>query len=97
MSHHTITLKTGTAVLTCKLEHENADRVVAPGSCPHCQHTPFEVRGENRRDAADDRALEADGFCPYCGKEVGLLRVEMNTLFGVKEDRAVLQGRCRVY
>lgn len=65
--------------------------------CPGCALKPFGVVGANRRASEDDRAWEADGFCTVCKKEVGLIRYEPNTLFGVREDRAVLQGRCRVY
>jgi hypothetical protein len=46
---------------------------------------------------ADDRAWEADGYCTACKAHVGTIRVEPDTLFGVREDEAVLMGRCRVY
>jgi hypothetical protein len=70
---------------------------VVDGGCPFCSADPFRVRGERPRDSSDDRATEADASCLKCGQDVGLLRVEMDTIFGVKEDRAVLQGRARVY
>ncbi len=73
--------------------------------CPHAgEHAPdpgctyaFWIRGYNRRFSADDQAYEADAACASCGKHVGILRVEVSTLFGVREDEAVLHGRCRVY
>ena len=47
--------------------------------------------------SADDRAWEADAVALCCRSTVGILRVEMSTLFGVREDELVLRGRCRVY
>jgi hypothetical protein len=35
--------------------------------------------------------------CVACGEKVGTLRVKVSTLFGIEEDIAVLNGRCRVY
>jgi hypothetical protein len=80
--------------------------VEVPGQqCPHAgEHAPqpgctsaFWIRGYNRRFSDDDQAYEADAACAVCGNHVGLLRVEVDTLFGVREDHAVLNGRCRVY
>lgn len=66
------------------------------GSCPACGAKPFKAQGNGRRER-DDRDIVADGFCVDCGKPVGLIVVETNTLFGLKEDRRVLQGRIRIY
>jgi hypothetical protein len=74
-----------------------ADHAVVEGSCPRCSATPFAVAGTGKRPSQDDRAWEADAVCLDCRASVGTLRVETNTLFGVREDQAVLQGRCRVY
>lgn len=70
---------------------------VVEGVCPKCGAAPLKVQGTGRRPSADDRAWEADAVAVCCGAYVGTLRAEVNTLFGVREDRAVLEGRCRVY
>lgn len=77
--------------------HEDADHAIADGACPKCDAVPCGVQGSGRRTSADDRAWEADGYCTACKQHVGIIRVEPNTLFGVREDEAVLMGRCRVY
>lgn len=60
------------------------------GACPHCKTEPLKVRGTGRRPSQDDRAYEADGFCVDCREPVGLIRNEVETLFGVREDEAVV-------
>ena len=76
----------------------DSDHAVIEGqACPSCKALPWRVQGHGRRPSEDDRALEADASCKACGVPAGVLRVEVNTLFGVREDRAVLEGRCRVY
>ena len=71
---------------------------VAPGgACPKCGDPGYQVTGTGKRPSEDDRAYEADAHCLKCQAYVGTLRVEVNTLFGVREDNAVLNGRCRVY
>lgn len=57
----------------------------------------FKIAGSGRRPSDDDRAWEADAGCLACKAHVGTLRVESNTLFGVREDERVLRGRVRVY
>ena len=76
---------------------DGADHGVASGACPHCKATPFKVAGAGKRIAADDRAYEADGGCLACNRHVGLLRAEVNTLFGVREDEAVGRLGVRIY
>jgi len=66
-------------------------------ACPHCAHAPLQVQGTGKRPSEDDRAYEADAVSVCCSRPVGLIRAEVSTLFGVREDRAVLMGRCRVY
>lgn len=79
------------------LTSPDPDAALVEGACPHCARTPFMVQGTGRRIAQDDRAYEADGVCTGCSKFVGIIRAEVNTLFGIREDEAVLGGRCRVY
>lgn len=81
-----------------KLPHPEADHVRIEGEpCPKCSAKPWGAVGAGRRPSKDDRAWEADGHCTECKAHIGIIRVETNTLFGVREDQAVLQGRCRVY
>lgn len=75
----------------------DASYAVVDGACPHCKATPFKIQGGGMRPSADDRAWEADGVAVCCSLPVGLIRAETNTIFGVREDQAVLAGRCRVY
>lgn len=78
--------------------HDEGRSATAEGTCPHCAAEPFAIAGTGRRIAADDRAYEADGVCVACRQPVGLIRAEVNTLFGLHEDEAVLcHGRARVY
>lgn len=81
----------------CKLPYPEADHCVADGTCPCCAAEPFKLGGSNMRASKDDRAWESDAGCLACRAHVGTLRVEMNTLFGVREDAAVLSGRVRIY
>lgn len=90
-------LREGEARRVCRLPHEGADHALVDGSCPLCGAAPWAVQGCGRRPSADDRAWEADGVSTCCSKPVGVIRAESNTLFGVREDAAVLGGRCRVY
>ena len=80
-----------------KLPHDEADHAVVDGACPKCKASPCGVAGSGKHPSADDRAYEAEGYCTSCKAHVGLIRAEMDTIFGVREDRAVLEGRCRVY
>ena len=93
-----ITLTIDGTAHKCKLPYEDADHALVETPCPYClAPAPLKVAGARRRIAADDRAYESDGGCVACGHYLGLLRLETNTLFGVREDEAVLKGRCRVY
>lgn len=76
---------------------DGADHAVIDGVCPFCKAAPFKVAGTGRRISDDDRAYEADGVALCCHKHVGLLRMEMNTLFGLREDEAVANLGIRIY
>ncbi len=82
---------------TIAVPHHGAAYAQVEGSCPLCRCADFKVAGEGRRASTDDRAWEADARALCCNASVGTIRVEPNTLFGVREDEAVLRGRCRVY
>jgi hypothetical protein len=87
----------GEARRKASLPHEDADHALVDGACPLCRATPWGVQGTGRRPSKDDLAWEADAVTTCCKKHVGVIRAEMNTLFGVREDAAVLNSRCRVY
>src|SRR5882672_3085847 len=72
--------------------HIYAHYAVFLGACPLCHAAPFKVQGTGRRIASDDRAYEVDGVSVCCSKYVGIIRLEVNTLFGIHEDEAVLGG-----
>ena len=73
--------------LTCVEPFAGADHaVVVDTLCPSCGVSPFKVAGTGRHIAPDDRAYEADAVALCCDKSVGTLRVEVNTLFGLRED-----------
>ncbi len=86
-----------------------ADHALCEGACPKCSHVEqapeggkasgnvFKAAGTGRRIAPDDRHYEADAVALCCKQAIGFFRVETATLFGIREDEAVLQGRCRVY
>jgi len=69
----------GCAVLACPM---------VP-ACHACGSKPFRVRCDESRESEDDRHLEGEARCIACGAVVGLLRVNVDTLFGLREDRAV--------
>ena len=97
-------LLTDTGRRACRVPSADAPHVFADGECPHCGKALC-VRGNGMRPSADDQAHEADALCVHCLHEhgdpararVGTLRVEADTIFGVREDRAVTEGRARVY
>jgi len=81
----------------CVAPYEGVAFVHADGACPKCGTDDFKVAGAGCGASADDRAWESTAYCLACKSHVGTLRVESNTLFGVREDQAVLNGRMRVY
>jgi len=73
------------------------DHAVVDGSCPLCGNPDFRVGGMGRRIAADDHAYEADAVAYCCNQQIGILRVETNTLFGCREDEAVSRMGVKIY
>jgi hypothetical protein len=84
--------------VACIEPFEGADHAVVVGTlCFGCGTSPFKVAGTGRRIAPDDRAYEADAVSLCCKTGVGVLRVETGTLFGLREDEAVLRMGVRIY
>lgn len=75
--------------------HPQADHVVLE-VCPSCSAAPCEVRGSGVSHHDHD-TYYARAIARCCGADVGELRATVSTLFGIDEDRAVLDGRPRVY
>lgn len=92
-----IHLQTSERRRRCRLQSPDAAHATAEGRCPICSAEPFRIRGTGRRIAADDRAYEADAVCLTCEQMVGTLRVEVNTLFGLREDEAVFRSGVKIY
>jgi hypothetical protein len=89
---------------SCRVPFTGADHALAKGACPNCgaeepgpASKVFKIAGCRLRPSDDDRAWECDAACLACKSGVGTVRAEMDTLFGVREDEAVLNGRARVY
>ena len=63
-----------------------------------CKGTHMRIQGRGPRIAADDRAYVAEAYTECCNRHVGTMRYEPDTIFGIREDEAVLNnGRARVY
>lgn len=78
--------------------HDGCDYVTVETCCPHCQEKPLNCFGKTGPTiSTDDRAYECVAFSICCDRNVGILRAETDTLFGLSEDNAVLNGRSRVY
>ncbi len=96
----TLTLADGRE-LAAKLPHADAARVYVGElpKCPLCKETHPEglpVAGKgNHTEGHDTFAARAHTLC--CGGEIGILRAVVSTIFGIEEDRRVLNGRARVY
>ncbi|MGK3981196.1 hypothetical protein WMF38_56895 [Sorangium sp. So ce118] len=67
------------------------------GQCPSCKADEFRVIGDIARQKIGHDTVTAPALALCCGSEVGAVHVELNTIFGLEEDRAVLNGRPRVY
>lgn len=65
--------------------------------CIRCGSKPLRVSGFKNCEEMTSEALHAACGCKECGKHVGTIKVEHQSLFGEDEDRAVLFGRPRVY
>lgn len=66
-------------------------------ACPRCAApAPLRVAGKGRHIESHD-TYAADGFALCCRAPIGTIRTVVETLFGLEEDEAVLEGRPRVY
>lgn len=68
------------------------------GRCPACNHGELRVIGDERNQDIGSHTIKAPALALCCGQEIGVVLVELSTIFGIEEDRAVLvHGRARVY
>jgi hypothetical protein len=96
MSRRKITLHLDAGAVLQVPDPGGASDATLPGvACPACKVEPLVVHGFGRRHDYD--TFYADAMCMQCRARVGELRVKVSTLFGISEDEAVLQGRCRLY
>lgn len=73
------------------------DAQAADGACPGCGVEPFILKLSGKHIHGHD-VLRYNGRCAACGDAVGYCYRRVETIFGLEEDRAVLEfGRARVY
>jgi hypothetical protein len=65
--------------------------------CPHCLRPTLRLRGDTKTMVEQEYYTYAVAFCYDCANHVGTIKIPSQTMFGRDEDRAVLQGRPRVY
>ena len=95
--------------LECVARVPNAEAVWVqsdrPMCCPCCGWTDDCKEGQeksfaiwSRKSHTGSHTVTGTARCAKCAEEVGgELVVELDTIFGLDEDRAVLNGRPRVY
>lgn len=64
---------------------------------PVCECGETGVVGTGLQYSRDGMNYEATGCCSGCRKVLGRIIAEPDSIFGAREDDAVLNGRCRVY
>ena len=78
---------------------DNAQLGVTDSACPNCTTSPLVVRASSPTiDTNRADTLRGNGYAVCCGDPVGYVYAQRQTIFGLEEDRDVLQfGRARVY
>jgi len=92
-----ITVTTSGGVFKARLPYDGAGYVVVSGlECPECNaEGGLRVRGPS--PVTDHDTMRSRAVCADCDQGVGHITVKFNTIFGIEEDKRVLNGRCRVY
>lgn len=72
---------------------------IVTGACPGCGVTPFLLHASSPHIATGKPdTLQGNGYAKCCGDPVGYVYAKKSTLFGLEEDRAILEfGRARIY
>ena len=68
-----------------------------PPKCPNCGEETPRLRGVGDVDLGEREVRNSSVRCLGCGCHIGRFVITFDTIFGLTEDRAVLNGRCRVY
>lgn len=96
----TLTDHTG-KVHRVKPPYKDAAFVATNLTCPHCGEENMKVAGtgkhidpDHRHDTYKAQAVHDD---EHCRGHVGVLRVKVNTLFGIEEDERVFSMGVRIY
>lgn len=91
-----ITLHSRGKIFPAQLPHAKADFVLVDECvCPHCKES---LKAKGNGDVTHDfDTYYALAYCVSCGGAVGQIQTKVNTIFGIDEDNAVLNGRARVY
>lgn len=77
-------------------ENPDALHVDVPGEkCPICE-APLQVAGAKKRIGGHDFYTSEAG-CIACNAHIGELRLQVSTLFGLKEDETVLRSGVKIY
>jgi hypothetical protein len=82
------------------LPYAHANHVRVDGQCPSCkagEEGSFRCMGKASAQTVGHDTNTAPALALCCGSEVGKIVVTMSTIFGIEEDRAVLNERSRVY
>ncbi len=69
----------------------------AETKCLWCGTSPMPLLGCGVANEVDDRTFELKVVCRNCSSPMGVLRVDVPTLFGLEEDRRVLSGPWKVF
>ena len=91
-----IKLTMGGKVYIARRPFPECEYVEVPGEAPHCDGITLQVKGDGDVVTGYD-TYTVDALCARCKEPVGILVTTVKTLFGIEEDRRVLNGRCRVY
>jgi hypothetical protein len=92
-----VEIRTDAGTFPAAPPYEGADHVRSDIPCPACgASAPSSVRGAGV-DVRGHDSEEAPAVALCCGATLGRIVVTYSTIFGIEEDRAVLNGRPRVY
>lgn len=62
--------------------------------CPHCD---TEIKARMPHPTIEFDTYRGDAVCAGCDRKIGHMTAKVSTIFGIEEDRRVLEGHCRVY
>jgi hypothetical protein len=78
------------------LVSDNGKHVTVKLACPKCGTSPVRAVGQGIVETTHDTYVaRAISLC--CREPLGDMRTTVDTIFGIEEDEAVLNGRPRVY